>query len=144
MKMGIMIGVIGVVLLGAFVLRSHQAGAGGPVPAVFVAGTDFAKASTMAKESGKPVVVNFSASWCPPCQRMKRDVWTDASVEAFVKQHAVAVYVDVDQDSETAKRFNVQSMPTMVILKGDQEIARTSGGRSADALIAWMERSIKP
>lgn len=123
---------------------SASSGAAAPsnLPDAFTP-SSFEEAKQLAALNGKPLVVNFSASWCPPCQQMKKNVWTDAKVKDWVAQNAVAVYVDVDQDPDTAKRFKVSAMPTMVIVQGDKELSRVVGGRSVDGLIDWMARSAK-
>lgn len=89
----------------------------------------------------KLVLVNMSASWCPPCQTMKRDTWPDANVEKWVKANAMAVYVDVDERKDLGPRFGVRGIPAIIAMRRGVEVARTSGYMSPDELIAWMEEA---
>jgi thioredoxin 1 len=82
-------------------------------------------------------VLAFSATWCPPCQTMKNEVWTDPRVEQWVAKNAVAVYVDVDQSKQTAQDFKIQGIPTIVVIKNGQTKARM-GFQTADALLSKL------
>ena len=80
-----------------------------------------------ASERGVPVVVDFSATWCGPCQSIA------PAFEALAAKHAeraLFVQVDVDECAEVAERFDVSSMPTFVLLApggGDEVLARVAG-----------------
>ena len=121
--------------------QSDQASSGGHgnLPAVF-ADLSFEKALAENATSGKPLVVNMSASWCPPCQQMKKQVWPDPKVASWFATNGKAIYVDVDQDKAVASKLNIKSMPTMVVFKNGKEVARTSGGRGASDLISWLDK----
>jgi protein disulfide-isomerase len=55
---------------------------------------DFETAEREAAESGKPMILYFSAEWCTPCRVMKREVWADEDVEATVNAGYVAVMIE--------------------------------------------------
>lgn len=90
-----------------------------------------------AKEQQKLLLIDFTASWCQPCKRMEAETWPHADVRAWLGQHAIAIQIDVDRESELAGRFGIQAMPTVVALRGGEEFDRIVGYRDAAGLLAW-------
>ncbi|MCI5052488.1 MAG: thioredoxin [Simkaniaceae bacterium] len=82
------------------------------------------------------VFIDFHAQWCGPC-RMLAPAVEEASKHFEGK---VGFYkVDVDACQETAKKFQVTSIPTMLMLKDGAEVGRIVGLRDANALKAFVE-----
>eukprot|EP00301_Raphidiophrys_heterophryoidea_P026694 c9277_g1_i1.p2 GENE.c9277_g1_i1~~c9277_g1_i1.p2 ORF type:complete len:120 (-),score=26.24 c9277_g1_i1:89-448(-) len=79
------------------------------------------------------VVVDFTATWCGPCQRIKPKVHELAEQNTDV----VFVAVDVDDNSDVAGAYNISSMPTFVFIKGGQEVDRFSGA-NAEKLVSTI------
>lgn len=91
-----------------------------------------------AAAGGKLHLVYATASWCPPCQRMKQTTWVDSGVVSWLREHAVVTAMDVDEQASRARSLRISAMPTMVLFRGDQEIARTVGYQSPQGLTSWL------
>lgn len=78
---------------------------------------DYASAQQQAAQSGKPMILFFTGTWCVPCRIMKRTVWADAQVESVVKAGFTPVMIDLDdpQAAETVSHYNVVATPTTII-----------------------------
>lgn len=81
-------------------------------------------------------VLDFWASWCPPCNVMK-PVLDELEKELAGKVDFVKY--DVDQEGEMAQKYAVMSIPTYVIEKDGKETARTTGARPKEEFKRWIE-----
>ncbi len=91
-------------------------------------------AMSAAKTSGKPVILVFSAAWCPPCQAMKHDVYPSAAVKAFHDKFVWA-YLDVDdpRNESAATKYGVNGIPHIEFLDASgKEIDKQVGGTSSE------------
>ena len=80
-------------------------------------------------------LVDFSATWCGPCQMLAPVV--DALAEELEGQ--VAVYnVDVDANSDLAMQYRVMSVPSLLLFKDGQVAGQTVGYQSADEIKAFI------
>lgn len=93
---------------------------------------DYATALSTAKGSGKPVILVFSAVWCPPCQAMKKSVYPSAEVKPFHDKFVWA-YLDVDQaaNETVAKQFRVEGIPHIEFLNLDGKALDKQVGASS-------------
>lgn len=71
-----------------------------------------------------PVVVDFYADWCGPCQAMSPVI---QRVATGVGEKAKVIKVNVDKNQQAAQQFNVRSVPTFIIFKNGQQVWRHSG-----------------
>lgn len=103
--------------------------------------SDFQAALVIGREKGKLLLVDFSADWCPPCQVMKHDVWPDARVRAAIEAGYVPVLINIDLASSqaVAQRYEVQSIPTIVIVDGDGQVVRRGGSMSVEKLLTFLQ-----
>jgi protein disulfide-isomerase len=79
---------------------------------------DYASAQQQAAQSGKPIILFFTAEWCVPCRIMKRSVLADEHVEATVNAGFTPVTIDVDDPDVAAaalRRYRVGATPTTII-----------------------------
>jgi thioredoxin len=79
-------------------------------------------------------VLKFSAAWCGPCQAFK------PAFEQVKSQVTDVVFVDVDVDTDSAStiKYNVNSVPTIIIEKNGQEINRMKGAVPAATLVSLI------
>lgn len=90
--------------------------------------------------SDVPVLVDFWAEWCGPCRMV------GPAVEQVAKIMADKVKVtklNVDENQEIAMRYNVQSIPSLLLFKGGKEIARTIGAAPKETYLKFIENSLK-
>ena len=87
-------------------------------------------------QSHKPVLIDFYAEWCNPCQMMKPRL---LEVAEFIGEKAKIITVDVDKETKLAERFRIQSVPTLIIFKEGKQLWRQSGIISANALIKLLK-----
>ena len=89
--------------------------------------TDFAAAIN----TGKPVLIDFHATWCGPCRQVA------PIIDAIATQHPeyTVIKVDVDQAPTTAQQFHIMSVPTLVVLNSDGTLAAQTTGVQPKATI---------
>ncbi len=91
-------------------------------------------------KSGVPTVVDFYADWCGPC-RMVSPVVEDLANEYNGKLSFLKLNVDENQD--IASKYEIFSIPTLLIFKGDRIIGQHVGATSKDVLKKFIEKSLQ-
>jgi len=83
------------------------------------------------------VLVDFYADWCGPCKMLA------PYVEQFAKESTdFKVYkVNVDEANDIANKFNIQTIPTLIIFKDGELLEQTSGFMTNDDLIAFTNKA---
>lgn len=76
-------------------------------------------------------LVDFHASWCGPCRTLAPIL---EQVEGDLKGKATIAKIDIDSEQGTASRFEISSVPTMILFKDGKEVGRLVGLRTADAI----------
>lgn len=82
-----------------------------------------------AKAAGQPVLIDFGASWCAPCKKYETVVFADAAVFAELQAGFVSIKFDVSEDTDEnlalQKRYDAESLPTVILLGPDgREVRR--------------------
>ena len=86
--------------------------------------------------SAVPVLVDFYASWCGPCQALAPVI---EEVEAGSAGRYRVCRVDVDQAPGLVGQFRIMSVPTLAVLVNGQEVRRLVGGQSREQILAALE-----
>lgn len=86
-------------------------------------------------DAGKPVLVDFFATWCGPC-KMMAPVIDEIAAE---KAGAVDVYkIDVDENPEIAQKYGVMSIPTFIAFKDGEPANKTLGAQPKEKILALL------
>ena len=96
--------------------------------------TDTAFESDVLQGSG-PVLVDFWAEWCGPCKALAPKLEEIAGEMASSK----IVKVDVDSNPNTATKYGVRGIPTLVVFKDGKEVGRLVGNQPKDAIVTMLK-----
>ncbi|MEU0971065.1 thioredoxin [Streptomyces sp. NPDC005917] len=108
-----------------------------PLPWTVDAGDD--NFSEVVEKSSVPVVVDLWATWCGPCHMVSPAL---EKVAADLAGRIKLAKVDIDRNPRLARRFEVQAVPTLLVLDHGEIVARQAGAAPAPALRKWVEQSI--
>ncbi|MDX6228960.1 MAG: thioredoxin 1 [Frankiales bacterium] len=86
--------------------------------------------------SETPVLVDFTADWCPPCKMVAPTLERIAEDEAGRMQ---VVSIDADTNPETVRAYGVMGLPTLALFVGGELVAQVVGARSQPALMKAFE-----
>jgi thioredoxin 2 len=93
----------------------------------------------VAEQSPVPALIDFWAAWCGPC-RMVSPVLDKLARERAGRIKLVKV--DVDRAPRLSSRFDVQAIPTLMIIVGGKVVARQAGAAPAQALRSWLDGAL--
>lgn len=110
---------------------------GTPLP--WTATADDETFEDVVSRSGLPVLLDLWATWCGPCHTVS------PALERLARRHAgrvKLVKVDVDQAPRTAERFEVRGIPTLLVVRGGEVVARRTGAASEADFDQWLQAAL--
>ena len=81
--------------------------------------------------SDKPVLVDFWAEWCGPCQGLAPTIEEIAREQTAVKVGKV----NVDNEPELARQYRIMSIPTLIVFQNGEPVKREVGGKSKEEIL---------
>lgn len=120
---------LGLVLLAAVPLAFTPQASGAPL------GVNAYNYEQEVAQSDVPVLVQFTADWCPYCRKMQPLVNKLQEMGAYGMK---VVDIDMDEEPELAAQFTVQMLPTQFILHKGRIVARHDGAMKEAALFGWV------
>lgn len=81
-------------------------------------------------QSDRPVLADFYADWCGPCRMLRPTLEAIAEDRRDIK----VVSVNIDEEDELADRFEISSIPCLVLFKDGEEVDRSIGLRPREAI----------
>jgi thioredoxin 1 len=91
-------------------------------------------------KAGRPVLVDFWAEWCVPCKTLSPTV--EAMAEQFKDRLRVGK-MNVEDNPEVPSRYNIVTLPTLLLIKGNQVMEQRVGLISKDKLVQLLEPHLK-
>lgn len=96
--------------------------------------------SDIAEKASVPVLVDLWAPWCGPCRMVSPAL---EQLATDLAGRIKLVKVNVDQSPRLQQRFGVQAIPTLLVLRDGQVIARQTGAAPASALRSWLDQALQ-
>lgn len=92
-----------------------------------------------AQKSDLPLVIDFWASWCGPCQMMAPNF---AAAAGQLEPRVRLAKLNTETERAIASRYGIQGIPCMVMVRKGREIARIAGAMPASSIVEWIEQSL--
>ncbi|XP_073020049.1 uncharacterized protein [Primulina eburnea] len=100
----------------------------------------FSSFDELLEKSDKPVLVDFYATWCGPCQFM---VPVLEQVSSKMEGKILVVKIDTEKYSSLANEYSIKAFPTFILFVNGKPVDRFEGAMTADKLIERIETSLK-
>ena len=90
-------------------------------------------------KSSHPVLVDFWAEWCSPCRSLAPKL---EEISSELNGKLRIVKINVDENPETPTKFEIRSIPTMILFKGGQNVGQLLGNLAKENIMALINRHI--
>ncbi|MDI6735042.1 MAG: thioredoxin family protein [bacterium] len=104
--------------------------------------SSFEEGLKIGKEEGKPLMVDFEASWCDWCKKLDKTTYKDTQVIILAKKF-IPVKVDCDTDRVTPQKYGIRGLPTIIFMdSAGQILHQITSYRGPEDFVAEMEKVI--
>ncbi len=111
------------------------------LPVAFASSKPLELAPAESRATGKPMLLFFTADWCPPCKSLKKNALSEPTVADAFNARTVPVYVDCTNDAPAIARvLSIEGYPSLVLVRDGKEISRVVGAVSKSELLAWLDK----
>jgi len=93
-----------------------------------------------ARKSGRAIVLEVTATWCGPCQRLRKTI--DGLLESPELKDVVIFDADFDANKDALLKMNAHTVTTLIVYRGNAEILRSSGETEPEAVKAVLKKAI--
>ncbi len=93
----------------------------------------------MLTKNDTPLVVDFWADWCGPC-KMMAPAFEQAAAQ--IEPRARLLKVNTEQEQGLSARYQIRSIPTLMVFSSGKETARLSGALDQSSLLSWINQNI--
>lgn len=90
-------------------------------------------------QSDKPVLVDFWADWCAPCKKVEPLL---AEIAGEMGDKVTIVKLNIDENPETARAYQVMSVPTLTVFKGGEPVSSVAGAKPKGVLVNLIESAL--
>jgi thioredoxin-like negative regulator of GroEL len=104
----------------------------GGEPASYVSSLEDAVA--LSEHSKKDILLIFTASWCQPCQNLKKDLKDNPEII----ENLIVCYVDIDENQDLAKQYKARTVPKYFLISNRIEVKSGKGYKSLKNLKEWL------
>ena len=92
-----------------------------------------------AQAAGKPILIDITASWCPTCKAQAPVIQELTTRGAY--KNVVVFHVDFDDQKDVVRSFNARMQSTLIMFKGQDEVARSVGVTDPAAIAEMLSKA---
>lgn len=107
----------------------------------------YTKALETAKSEHKPLFIMLYADWCPHCNVMKKEVFSDAAVQTFLNQNFICVWKNIEKEEgiQIKNKFNTNSLPSFLFLDSNETLLYAlKGEMKKDSFLKEAQYALNP